>query len=131
MEASERLPVETTEKVEQDYKSKPVNLQDLSVAQRTLLRGGLKNALMDHPAFKVLGAQHKIIFYDTCNMIVNPVSLLMLDIKGEEYWKTIDIPEKKKKEKVRMIKFEFKYVIPGSTNSLNVVKDWRYEDFGP
>lgn len=131
-ETAGTIPVEIEEKSQpkvEKHEAKIVDISSLTLGQRMILRDGLKDALMNHEAFNALGSQQKIIFYDVCNMIANDKSLIMLDVSGEEYWKSLVVPNQKKKEQTRFIKFKFDYVIPGTSSKLSVIKEWRYEDF--
>lgn len=111
-----------------DFSPKPVNLAELGVSQRQALKGGLQEAIMGTERFKVLGAEQKVMFYSTMNMMHHPEALQMLNISGEEYFKTVKVPgEKDKKEKY--FKFTFDFVIPGTNNSIRATKEWRSEDF--
>lgn len=133
MQAVETIhPAVKEEKI--DYSAKPIDLSELGPGQRYTLKEGLSDAIRSDKKFNALGNQHKQVFYDTCFMIMKPESLAMLNIKGEDYWKSVDVPPKgqagkTKKEKVRFYKFTFEFVIPGTDSRLTAVKEWRYEDF--
>ncbi len=125
-------PVKAEEKpqpIAEKRERKEVSISSLTLNQRNLLKGGLKDSLMSDSAFNVLGSQQKVIFYDVCNMMANDKAIKMVDLTGEEYWKAVVTPNQKKREQQRFVKFRFDYVIPGTSNKLSVVKEWRYEDF--
>jgi hypothetical protein len=117
------------------HENKVVDISSLSLGQRELLKGGIKNAAAEDVRFNALGFRQKEIFWTTCDMFTRESggfkAIIMLDIIGEEYWKAVTIPNQKKKEQQRFIKFKFDYVIPGTSNKLSVMKEWKYEDFTP
>ena len=117
------------------HETKEVDISSLTSGQCMLLRDGMKDAADNDIRFNALGFRQKEIFHTTCDMFNKEhkgfKSITMLNLLGEEYWRAIDIPNQKKKEQQRFIKFKFDYVIPGTSNRLSVVKEWRYEDFTP
>ncbi len=117
------------EEKNQPTPDKKIRLSDLTVTQRQMLKAGLQDAMQQSKEFSVLGSDHKVIFYSTCSMMLRPLSLEMLNVSGVDYWKKVSVPDSKKKENVRYMKFTFNYVIPGTTNSIEAVKEWRFEDF--
>jgi len=121
-----------TEEVKPVTGVKKIEISSLSLNQRILLKGGLKDALMNHVAFNLLGDQHKVIFYSTCDMFTKAEkgknAIDMLDLAGLEYEKSVK-GFNGKPERVKFVKFSFDFVIPGTTQKLSVEKEWRAEDF--
>ena len=108
---------------------KAIDMNTLTAAQRRHLKDGLKDVMMSSKQWSALGAEIKTLFYSVCEMIAREESLEMLNISGQEYWKSVDVPNSRKKESVRFMKFKFDFYIPGPNNCLSAVKEWRYEDF--
>ncbi len=108
---------------------KSIDVDTLTVTQRKDLKDGLRYAMTNSQQWLALGADIKTIFYSIVEMIGRKESLRMLNISGQEYWKSVDIPNSRKKENVRFMKFKFDFYIPGTNNCLSAVKEWRYEDF--
>ncbi len=108
---------------------KSIDFDTLTVTQRKDLKDGLRYAMTNSQQWSALGADIKTIFYSVVEMIGRKESLQMLNISGQEYWKSVDVPNSRKKENVRFMKFKFDFYIPGTNNCLSAVKEWRYEDF--
>jgi len=122
--ATEILETPKPEKV--DYSEKKVNIPELSLNQREVLRGGFINMAMEHRIYRHLGNEHKALLTSTCRMIKGE-AIVLLDLQGKTFWQ--DVGSGKEKEKKQFYEFTFKWTVPGTSNKLEFKKQWKFEDF--
>ena len=125
----QKVPIKPVE--EPDFnKVSEIDMDLLTPHQKDTLRA-LADEVENSPFYKALGYKQIEDFRSCRQMFLRPNGIKTLGVRGEDYYRKIEINQSGKKKKVpqRFYKFYWSFYIPGTNSKISVEKEWRYEDF--
>lgn len=116
-------PKPQAEVLEETYDDSDLDLNTLTVQQRTTLAGGFRDQLTNSKIWKQLGDQQKAMFQATLLMLRGQESINLLELSGQTTWKN------EGEEKVKYYIFKFSFIVPGTKSAINFEKAWKAQHF--